>query len=263
MLSRVEFQFLKVVDSFLSGDEATVGLIHWDGFRLRTAARSWSDADVSNAVRGILASLKERCAASAAGQSSWLPLSAVAGVDTRVGSSLRWSEVHCGVSRDAQQHFKHIAESLGLDHGEASSSSHRRLPDALADLGTELQASLHERVRVNERVRAHFEYVSPLSWRAQAWQHCVPVDLGGDRPVESRVREALAKAMTGIPESDGKVFVVVAGTDSDAQELARKEGDYLAKAVPHGRLGLAERSGQRWHLDGVRALVQHDLRGAA
>ncbi len=263
MLSRVEFQFLKVVDSFLSGDEATVGLIHWDGFRLRTAARNWRDADVSNAVRGILASLEERCAASAHAQSSWLPLASVVGVDTRVGSSLRWSEVLCGVSRDAQKHFEHIAESLGLDHGEGSHSSQPTLPKALVALGTELQTTLKERVRVNEHVRAHFEYVSPLSWHAQAWQHCVPVDLGDGSSVEPRIREALAKAMTGIPESDGKVFVVVADTDSDTQERARKEGNYLAKAVPHGRLGLAERSGDGWRLDGVRSLVHHDLRGAA
>jgi len=115
----IEYRFLQIIVSHVTGDRLTLALIHWDGERLRVAS---SFASLSSRVtaqedivrRTVLAKLA-RAARQAEQAPAGLGLKQVVPVREGLGAALYWSPIRASLASDPEAHFQELCESLQLE----------------------------------------------------------------------------------------------------------------------------------------------------
>lgn len=105
-MTLVEFRFLQVVVSHIADERVTIGLLHWDGTKMRVSTSLArvpggipSKADLEDTLRTMrnVKKLTDLCPARA----------------TETGL-LSWSGVRMAHTNSVQQHFERLSLELGL-----------------------------------------------------------------------------------------------------------------------------------------------------
>ncbi len=120
MRSRIDYRFLRAVTNPTTGDEATIGVLHWDSQRLRFAHALRSvPEELRGEVKHVLNSIKDRVAQVPTGQRNPLAqgIADVFPVPEGRGSLLRWAKPVSGLCSSGQQHFVQLVEAAGLSTG--------------------------------------------------------------------------------------------------------------------------------------------------
>lgn len=276
----VEFRYLQVVTNALAGDRATVGLVHWDGTSLRfvfatgavRALATYDDIDHSvaaleRAMRRRVRHIKPGPTIFPRALGEFLP-----DAEMRTGDALVWSPVHVGFARDAQGHFDELQERLGL-RARLPKGRHafaKVLRDALEELAQDLQPRWgDELVRPAHKVRSHYEYIAPISWKNGNWNHAVPVSLAVDlaSDLHANVRDAIARVVTSVPSADTPVLVAVLPQDQAKAVAAEQEAQYMRDALRprEARLTKVRMRVDTGSLDvdPVRQMIERDVAHAA
>ncbi len=270
----LEFRYLQVVTNALAGDRTTVGLLHWDGSELRysfslTAVRALDTFDdIDQAVRALDRMLaRTRRALDPSLALFPKSLEALLRLETKTGDALVWSSVRRGISADAVGHYAELRAKLGLlprlPRGRHAMA--RQLRSALEALALDLLPKWGEElVKSSNKVRGHYAYSSPISWKNGAWNHALPVslDVESTADMQSNVRETIARAVTSIPEHDTPVLVAVLPQGEARALEASQEAEYMRKAIgPRARLAKVQMRVDDSALDvaPVRDLVEQDV----
>jgi hypothetical protein len=116
MSQTVSFRFLKAITNPITDDSVTVGLLHWDGERLRFAHDSSKVSGISVLARA-LDSIQEQVN-NAKPNYSETNLQKVFEVSEGDGSLLKWAEVRGGMTSNSEQNFLELVIMAGLkdDH---------------------------------------------------------------------------------------------------------------------------------------------------
>ena len=247
----LEFRYLQVVTNAISGDRRTIGLVHWDGERVRfdysttPLAGLESSEDLEKAARGLADKLEPLLRQHHPIELFNRELSEVIPGSTKNGDSLVWSETHRGFATNAEAHFEQLYGALGLLEGTrtaATKVSSRAISEALDQLALEFD-SVADYVKRSWEVQGHFTYRSPLSWVNGTWNHTVPLNLDVDSPseLERHVRDTLARVWTSFPEGEVPVVVAVMPVDSEGPiHRAAKEAEYVRKELSAKKARLAK-----------------------
>lgn len=193
------------------GDQAAVGLIHWDGSTLRAEfapdrAKSLS-ADPSALIGAIRAWRdKARPRTSAGEHLSLEELDQVFPVPKGVGSALLWSERRVARPSHAEAHFDDLCRRLRLraeDEEAQRRMTTEELKAGLRSLGQRLAEKHGDRVRVDQPTSAPLPYRPPLSWKNGRWHHAVPVWLdASEREQLNRAHTTAGRLEAGIPSDE-------------------------------------------------------------
>lgn len=124
--TQISFRFLQAFTNPITNDCVTVGLLHWDGQRLRFAHRNkvLRNQTVLLALEAI-----QRQVDSHTPNPSETNLKKVFEVAEGDGSLLKWSDVSCGITSNSDQHFIDLITIAGLknDHPDVEFDDGGRL----------------------------------------------------------------------------------------------------------------------------------------
>jgi len=116
----VQFRFLQVVGSVVTGDRTTVALIHWDGEVFRSA---WSLVNLSPHLEGQITiedkvqELQKQWVASLGNVPTATHIDQLYPVTEGLGASLQWTTLRHESAIDSEAHFEELVELANLDVG--------------------------------------------------------------------------------------------------------------------------------------------------
>ena len=276
-MKQVEFRFLQLLVSHVSGDRVTLGMIHWDGEKLRMSS-SFSHLSFCDAVRRdvvkrtVTAKLRraERQGREAAkrgekGQSLF-GLEDLVRVREGLGSSLYWSPVQKSRTHDAEAHFESLKAQTRLRpeyQAEPPPITNKLLTNQLLLEGDWLRTQSPERVRLSNKVHRLQTFTAPISWKNGNWHHTLPFSLDGldEGQMAKRVRELIGTVDLCIPTDDVPVPIVVFPQSAALAEVAKREAE-IAKECLERRGGcvlIAQRSEGELSLSPVLERIRSDL----
>ncbi len=230
--SKVEFRICYGSVGAFEAERLALALVHWDGWRLRVAARKHVPASFEQAARGIERTLHgwERTATRNDVSLPGMPLHSVLPIRDGVMTGAWWEPIRVGHTSDAEGHFQHLCDSLRLGQPQRHATPEITRPTLDHDLATVRERVLArasyaaDRIAVDHRVTGPTrEYESPLSWRTRgAWNHtiCVVASL---RTQPDPMKEVLAVRQLHVPPNDFLVVVYPhVGDPQDLRKLARE-----------------------------------------
>lgn len=244
MSSRVvSFRFLQAVTNPVTGDHATIGVLQWDGERLRFAgdSRKVSSDHGRSTIRRALTAIRAQIPRQLDEQSLLEDIREVFPVPEGEGSLLRWSDVLSGLATNPERHFDDLVRIAELaDEAATPHVGRREITSALASLGESLGNKYGERVRVNTVVRNHFEYNSPLSWQNHTWHHTVSVNTDLRTPAELRkhMYQVMGIVNEAIPKTAGAVLAYVLPASNELVGDVERELNYI-RSSDSNRIRLA------------------------
>ena len=127
-MTPIEYRFLQLIRSHITGDRTTLALIHWDGKRLRVASSfaplSLGGVPQPDVVRRTVQAKLARAAKQAGAAQSGLGLKDVVPVREGLGASLYWSPIRTSMASDSEAHFRELCESLRLERNTVPTAVH-------------------------------------------------------------------------------------------------------------------------------------------
>jgi len=115
-MSQVSFRFLQAITNPITDDHVTVGVLHWDGNRLRFAHDS-SQVSGRQTLELALEAIQKQVESSSPNPAE-PNLKKVFEVAEGDGSLLKWADVRCGLTSNSNQHFRDLVTIAGIkdDH---------------------------------------------------------------------------------------------------------------------------------------------------
>ena len=125
-MSQVSFRFLQAVTNPITEDHVTVGVLHWDGQRLRFAHSN--KVSCSQTVLWALEAIQKQVDSHTPNPSE-TNLKKVFEVAEGDGSLLKWADVRCGLTSNSDQHFTDLITIAGIknDHPDIELDNGGRL----------------------------------------------------------------------------------------------------------------------------------------
>lgn len=265
----IEFRLLQLIVSHVSGDRLTIGLLHWDSFRLRAAMSFQSIPPWMASDREDLESSARAMIRAATGRryntgSSFLGLEHVVPVREGLGGALAWSIVHTARTGNAEAHFRGLAAELHLteEAPHAAATYGRELRQELIEVGRELQRIAGERVRVSQPISKVFQVTPPVSWLNGRWHHALPMHLhqGHRRRMMRPAFEVVGQVTSAIPDEHQAVVIVDVPLEGQLAEAAHHEAETLRLALPPGRAEVLEVHGRQDMARRIRSKIEADVR---
>lgn len=128
-MKSIEYRFLQIIVSHVTGDRLTLALIHWDGDLLRVASSFASLSPRVTAQEDVVRRTVRAKLARAVRQAEQAPpglgLQQVVPVREGLGAALYWSPIRTSLAGDPQAHFEELCESLRLESSEGPAGVHR------------------------------------------------------------------------------------------------------------------------------------------
>jgi hypothetical protein len=270
-MPNIEYRFLQIIVNPVSGDRATIALVHWDGGELRVASSfgaapktvtAAQKAVLKKLVRGIEEQKKE--IGGTASQKLPLRLNDVLPVREGVSSSIEWTRVRVGKTRDSRKHFDELRALVHLDERveRRERPTQRKLHEELTELGRELQTRFPKAVVVNVDVQGPVHhYRSPLSWKNGKWHHAVPFEMDelDSKKLAQRSEGIFGKVnMSFDPKVDVPVVVAVLPADPVRAMAARAEADALRTLIGKGN-GDVVVDDADGYLAALRGVIERDV----
>jgi hypothetical protein len=274
--TRVEFRFLQLIVSPVSGDKLTLALVHWNGETLRVASsleplRTIQSARQKTTIRRTvkewleaLRSTEPTAAASPPDSPrATVGLAQLFPVREGLGGALFWSPVSGGKTNSPARHFEELRAHLHLsDPPERRRRvSVRELYEGIKRVGSELAKQNPDQVKLDFETEHLHTYRSPLSWKNGVWHHTMPVsmDVGDEDDLTGEVERVAGRLRTSFEPGTVPVVVAMLPGDRELDEAAQQEIHVLTRllAEAHGRL-VQVRPGQD-DLGELAALVRHDI----
>lgn len=243
-MERVEFRFLQVVVSHMSGDRVTLGLIHWDGVTLRVAHSfahlGFCAADQREIVRRTVLSKLRRASKQAQAMTKrggfMFGLQHLVPVREGLGSSVLWAPVQVSRTTNPEAHFKLLRDQVRLDEGprpEHVPITNKELTHRLLAVGQLLEAQAPDRIRLSNGVRHRQSFTVPMSWKNGKWHHAVPYSLDGldEAAMAKRTRELVGIVQLCLPLGDVPVPVLVCPDPPQLANIAREQAEILRESL--------------------------------
>ena len=244
-MNKVQSRFLQVVLSAVSGDRITVGLVHWDRTRMRTAssfaALPHLPRDARKPIEDTVAALLRQAEAvtNQHDQMGLFDLADVMPVREGMGARLGWSEVRTARTSDADAHFRELCSLVGLELARPRTSApKRRIEKLLVAAGNRLLSDAPGRILVEHTVQDRHSFASPVSWKNGVWNHTLVSSFA--RPSESGIRHH-TRALLGLldlalPEQERAVVVAVMPAAGELQRIAQQESELVAAKASRTRV---------------------------
>ncbi|MBI2395929.1 MAG: hypothetical protein HYV09_40570 [Deltaproteobacteria bacterium] len=262
-MKTVEFRLVQIVLSQVGDDRLTVGIVHWDGEKIRTATsfRGVPKGDrrlLERTVKNQIARFK-RAVPKTPGLN--FGLASLVHVREGLGASLLWTAPNRGRTRNPQAHFDELVKMLKL---ESAARTRETEPGGSAracvvELGRALVSEAEDKVFVNHETSRRQTYNSPLSWKTGRWHHVIVADFShgsGDR-IDLTARASYGIARLAIPPEDVSVVVAVPPRDAELSARACKEAANIQEALQEDGVSAEVISLRR---DAARKVDYADLR---
>jgi hypothetical protein len=127
-MNPIEYRFLQLILSHVTGDKLTLALLHWDGQRLRVASSfvplSYRDVAQPDVVQQTVRAKLERAIKQAKQAPAGLGLKDAVPVREGLGAALYWAPIRTSLASNAQAHFQELCESLRLEAGATTAEAH-------------------------------------------------------------------------------------------------------------------------------------------
>lgn len=262
MKHQVQFRFLQVTVSTVTGDRATVAVLHWDGLELRTAC---SLANVPSRLEGreaIERSVKHllRRAKKVVDAPAVLSLGELFPVRSGIGASLAWTPVRTEVTADPRAHFDELVVLAKLvDEEPHRQAIVRRARKEILNLGRELEAENEGLVKTNVVVESHHQYKSPLSWKNGTWHHTMIWNLTRPEKEQAATQRLVGQIDLAIPGNERAVVVALI-PNGDPMRTALDEVSMIRKLRESTRVLEANADVPDAGVKSLRALVEEDIR---
>lgn len=247
MRSRVDYRFLRAVTNPVTGDEVTIGVLHWDGQDLRFAhALRAVPQELKGEVRRVLNLIDERVTQTPRGQSDLFKqdLARLFPVAEGRGSVIHWGKPVSGLSSSGAVHFSQLVDAAGLqatlreDHVSKNTLHHW-----MHDVAIRLHELAPERVQLNSRSPGHIPFPSPIAWKNGVWNFALPWSFDSNKCLEDQVRSLVGQLTTGLDQNSHAAVVFFAPAETRAKVL--QELSYVESVVTGTRRSeLSLRDGQ-------------------
>lgn len=237
MRSRVDYRFLRAVTNPVTGDEATIGVLHWDGNQLRFAHALRSvPQELRGEVKRVLNSVKHRVGQVPQGQKDLLAkgLPALFPVPEGRGSLVHWAKPVSGLCSSGQQHFDQLVKAAGLNTDvHESHVSKKTLRSWISDAAVRLRDLAPDRVRVDLASPGHIPFEAPLAWKNGVWNFALPWSFDSNKELEGQIRDLVGQLATGL--DDSARAAVVYFVPDDSRDRVMKELTYVQDKIPGTR----------------------------
>jgi hypothetical protein len=231
MRSRVDYRFLRAVINPITGDEVTIGVLHWDGHRLRFASAPRSvPQDLKGEVKRVLRSIRERVTQIPPGRTDLLGLdiAALFPVPEGRGSLIHWGNPVSGLSSSSEQHFAQLVEAAGFQTSAKDTHvSKNTLRTWINGAAHQLQNLAPERVTLDSPSPGHIPFDAPIAWKNGVWNFALPWSFDSHKELEEQVRSLVGQLTTGLDHQARGAVIFFAPADTRArvlQELSYVEG---------------------------------------
>jgi hypothetical protein len=277
-MAKVQFRFLQLVLSHVTGDKVSVALLHWDGETLRVASSleplavcaPEQRSAIQATVKTFVSRAKQRARELSAEQKPLdSGLADLFRVREGLGSALYWSPVAAVDTRGPADHFEALCSVARLDRQKRRSPRRYSANDLSKDLiqmGRELSAIAPDRVRVDTTVERTKAYQSPLSWKNGHWHHAMPFAVHGLEPddVDAEVARVIGLVQLALPEGDVPVVVAALPPDPNSAKATRAEAKLICgELADRGcEVVTTKLAGRHAELAQVRRRIERDIRQA-
>lgn len=263
MRSRVDYRFLRAVTNPVTGDEATIGVLHWDGNALRFAHALRSvPQDLRGDVQRLLTTVTDRVNQMPAGQRDLLKqdLIQLFPVPEGRGSLIHWGKPVSGLCSSGEQHFTQLVAAAGLSLSTKDSQvSKTTLRSWISDAAQRLHKLDPDRVQLDMSSPGHIPFQAPLAWKNGVWNFALPWSFDTSREMEDQIRDLVGQLATGLDDK-AKAAVVFFAPGSSRNSVLH-ELSYVQQRIPGTRVSeLQNRDGQPDTRD-FEAMVQTDVAG--
>ncbi len=233
MRSRVDYRFLRAVTNSVTGDEVTIGVLHWDGQELRFAqALRGVPQDLRGEVKRVLNLVNDRVGQVPRGQSALLKqdLAQLFPVPEGRGSLIHWGKPVSGLSSSGARHFEQLVDAAGLQVSTRDSHvSKNTLRSWIHGAAGRLRDLAPERIQLDCESRGHIPFESPLAWKNGVWNFTLPWSFDSNKELEDQVRSLVGQLKTGLDESSKAAVVFFA--PSETREKVLQELSYVDSVV--------------------------------
>lgn len=243
-MEKVEFRFLQLVVSHVSGDRVTLGLIHWDGSQLRVAHSfshlAFCEAERRDIVkRTVSAKLRraEKQAREVQQKGGFMyGLEHLVPVREGLGSSLFWTPIQVSQTENPAAHFEALKTQARLreeTRPESAPVTNKELAQRLLTEGHWLEEETPDRIRLSNKVRRLQTFTAPVSWKNGRWHHAVPFSLDGldESSMAKRARELVGIVQLCVPTEDVPVPVLVYPDAPKLAAIAKQEAEIVQESL--------------------------------
>lgn len=264
MRSRVDYRFLRAVTNPVTGDEATIGVLHWDGVDLRFADALRSvPQDLRGEVNRVLTSVKDRVSQLPRGQRDLLKqnLAELFPVPEGRGSLVHWGKPVSGLCSSGEDHFAQLVSAAGLETSAKDSHvSKSTVRSWIADAAHRLHDLAPEWVQLDRSSPGHIPFEAPVAWKNGVWNFALPWSFDSNKGLEDQIRDLVGQLTTGLDDQARGAVIFFAPDDSRDKVL--RELSYVEQRV------LGTRTSELRQLDGqpdttdLETMVRADVAGS-
>lgn len=264
MRSRVDYRFLRAVTNPVTGDEATIGVLHWDGSELRFAHALRSvPQDLRGEVKRVLNALKDRVDNQPTGQKDPLAqgLADLFPVPEGRGSLVHWAKPVSGLCSSGQQHFDQLVEAAGLGVGfKENHVSRKTLRSWISDAAHRLRDFAPDRIQLDRVSPGHIPFEAPLAWKNGVWNFALPWSFDTNKELDGQIRDLVGQLTTGLDNS-AKAAVVYFVPD-DSRDRVMKELAYVKDKIPGTRTSELNKLNGQPDTTKLEAMVRADVQSS-